>query len=152
MHLGGLVLQLHGDVGGEVPHHLLRQVGERHIQDKYDEDKDRETGCGGKKEKPQLLFNIFLLPPLRYASVPPTAEGAADVDAHGPHVGLIGVTDAVVKGDDAAGSRTQKTQDQQAHNKGVEGQWGSSNLSQYPKHCRQTQKDWPVQKLTSVLL
>lgn len=84
--------------------------------------------------------------------MPLTAEGAADVDAHGPHVGLIGVTDAVVEGDAAAGSRTQKTQDQQAQNQGVEGQWGSSNLSQYRKHCRQKQEDLPVQKLTSVLL
>lgn len=97
------------------------------------------------------LQYIYFLPPLRCASVPPTTEGAAGVDAHGPHVGLIGVTDAVVEGDDDAGTRTQKTQDQQAQNQGVEGQWGSSNLSQHRKHCRQTQEDWPVRRLMSVL-
>lgn len=72
--------------------------------------------------------------------MPPTAKGAAGVDAHGPHPGLIGVTEAVVEGDEDAGGRKQKAQDQQAHDQGVEGQRGSSNFSHHRKHCTHRHK------------
>lgn len=72
--------------------------------------------------------------------VPPTTEGAAGVDAHGPHVGLIGVADTVVEGDEDAGGREQKTKDQQAQNQGVQGQWRSSDFSQHGKHCTRHMK------------
>lgn len=69
--------------------------------------------------------------------LPPTAEGAADIDAHGPHVGLIGVADAVVEGDEDAGGRGHKTQDQQAQDEGVQDQRGSSHFPQQVKHWTQ---------------
>ena len=89
---------------------------------------------------------------------PPTADGAAGVDAHGPHVGLIGVADAVVEGDDDADGREQKTQDQQAQNQGVQGQRASSDYPQHAKHCTQRMKIiWkiilsPVRQRSSILL
>lgn len=86
--------------------------------------------------------------------MPPTAEGAAGVDAPGPQVGLVGVTDAVVEGDENADGREEKAEDQQGHHQGVKSQRGSSDFSQHLKHCTQTQggvilnpENWIIRKV-----
>lgn len=76
---------------------------------------DKQTVDIRQRNPKKPVFNISLIFLLN-VRLPPTTEGAAGVDAHGPHIGLIGVADTVVEGDEDAGGREQKTQDQQAQN------------------------------------
>lgn len=66
--------------------------------------------------------------------VSPTAERAADVDANGPHVGLVRITDAVVEGDEDAEGGKQQTQDQQEHSQGVQDYIDTSYVCQRRNH------------------
>lgn len=70
---------------------------------------------------PICLWQFYYSEVLRASIfVSPTAERAADVDANGPHVGLVRITDAVVEGDEDAEGGKQQTQDQQEHSQGMQ--------------------------------
>lgn len=70
---------------------------------------------------PICLWKFYYSEVLRASIfVSPTAERAADVDANGPHVGLVRITDAVVEGDEDAEGGKQQTQDQQEHSQGMQ--------------------------------
>lgn len=69
----------------------------------------------------------------------PTAERAADVDANGPHVGLVRITDAVVEGDEDAEGGKQQTQDQQEHSQGVQDYIDTSYVCQRRNHYTNTE-------------
>lgn len=86
------------------------------------------------------------------AFVPLTAKRAADVDADGPHVGLIRVTDAVVEGDkDAAGGK-QQTGDQQAQNQSVQDDRGNSCFYQHRDHYTHTHRIHTHREYTIIIV
>lgn len=72
-----------------------------------------------------------------------TAEWGADVDASGPHVGLIRVTETVVEGDEDAAGGKHERQDQQAQNQTVQGNGGLFSRScQNRNHYTHTKTLW----------
>ena len=69
-----------------------------------------------------------------------TADRAADVDADGAHVGLVGVADAVVQGDEDAAAGRQQTEDQQQHTQTVEDHGPTAHPPQLREHCGHSQQ------------
>lgn len=80
------------------------------------------------------LFHFFYFQ-MRVASfLSLTTEWAAGVDARRPHVRLIRVAEGVVDGDEDADGRTQKAQDQQAHDQNMQDHRGVSYADQRSNH------------------
>lgn len=63
-----------------------------------------------------------------------TAQRAAEVDAHGPHVGLVRVADAVVERDQDGGSGAEQAQGQQGHHGDLKGCRRDLQLEQLRNH------------------
>lgn len=85
----------------------------------------------------------------------PTAERAADIDANGPHVGLVRITDAVVEGDEDAEGGKQQTQDQQEHSQGMQDYIDTSYWCQrrnHYTHTRRVQEHNGYMELTCIIL
>lgn len=63
-----------------------------------------------------------------------TTHGTAGVDATRPHVGLVGVADAVVERDEEGGGGAEQAQHQQQHHNDLKGRRGIRYLNQLRNH------------------